>query len=176
MKKIMLLLLLITSIGYSQDCKFEKNEFDAFTKSKFIKTQDRNIVDAFAYGKNVSMQFVFNKNPYINIEFGFKGIKKFKVNPENNVSFLLTNDEVITFNIGIEMFPDIDPGLGMGPNTKYKFALQISKDDLIRIKKIGISKIRLENSEEAQDFDVINQKKIDKLNLVLDCFLNEIDK
>lgn len=176
MKKIILLLFFIPIIGFSQDCKFEKNEIDPFTKSKSIKMQNRCIVDAFSYGKSVCFQFIYNNNPSIYLDFSFKGIKKFKINPENNVSLLLKNQEIITINIGLEILPDINEGLGMGPNTEYKFPIKVTYEDLNKIRKIGILKIRLENSEEAQDFEVTSQSKVDKINKILDCFLNEISK
>ena len=174
MKKIALLLLFIPIIGFSQDCKFEKNEIDPFSKTKVVHSKMRAIVDVL--GRSVYFQFQFNKIPYINVEFSFGAYAKDAVLiPENKVLFLLNNDDVINFTVGENIQPKASPFMN---NYLYKFNIKFETSiaDVEKIKTIGIKSIRLETKEKEYDFNVSNKKDIAKMNTIIECFLNEVSK
>lgn len=173
MKKIVLLLLLIPIIGFSQDCKFEKNEIDDFYKNKIIKTQSRPIAFESLGGGGVDLQFLLDKTPFIIIRINCS-YKYMETKPENNILFLLNNGSVITYNIG-----EVIKGKMIGDgrimsSTVFETKFNTSIEELNTIKKIGIKKIRFEYSDGTREFDVTKQKFIDKINTIIDCFVKEV--
>lgn len=172
MKKIILLLLVVNNI-FAQECKFERNEIDAFSKQKVVETKPKAIVDVFSPTQSVLLQFLHDKENYITTTFDIVNYQTFIVRSEDNVLFLLNNDEVITFNTD-ETIGDHNQGVIV--TTRYKMKYKISLEEINKIRNIGIKKIRLENSKKTKDFDVSSKNKIEKLNNTVDCFLAEISK
>lgn len=173
MKKYLLLFLFVSLVGFSQDCKFEKNEIDPFSKTKVVNTKKRVIVDLIS--SSVVFQFLYNIEPFIKIEFTLSTSEETFVNTNNKVMFLLSNDEVLNFNINEEQTGKRKEYIGKYL-TEFNFTFPISTDKLNKIKLLGIKKIRFETKDKTYDFDVKNQKDIAKINSIIDCFLNEIDK
>lgn len=173
MKKIILLLLFVPFIGFAQDCKFEKNEIDPFSKTKVVNTKRRVIVDQL--GQSVVFQFLYNVEPSIKIIFSLGGSKEIIVTTNNKTMFLLNNDDVLSFDVNEEQLGIIKPGLSF-PFTELNFTFPISIDNLNKIKNIGIKKIRMEAKDKTYDFDVFSKKDVAKVNGIIDCFINEISK
>lgn len=171
MKKIALLVLLIPVIGFSQDCKFEKNEIDPFNKTKVVHSKKRVIVDVL--GRSVFFQFKYNLEPTIQIQFVFGGVKDIVVPYNNKIMFLFNDDEVLSFQINQEQIGKITPGMNF-KNTEFLFDLPIKISDLEKIKNIGIKSIRLVTSQKEYDFEVSNKKDIEKMNTIIGCFLKEL--
>lgn len=171
MKKIILLLLFIPLIGFCQECKFEKNEIDPFSKTKVINTKRRVIVDVL--GRTVVFQFLYNVEPSIKIEFSLGGAKEVIVTTNNKIMLLFNNDDVLSFDVNEEQIGKLTPNLSY-TSTELNFTNAISISDLKKIKDIGIKKIRLETKDKTYDFEVFNKKDVAKINLNIDCFLNEL--
>ena len=173
MKKIALLLLFIPFFGFSQDCKFEKNEIDPFNKTKVVHSKRRVIVDVL--GRSVYFQFKYNVEPTIQIQFVFGGAKDIVVTTNNKVMFLFNNNDVLSFEVNQEQIGKITPGINY-KNTEFFFDNPITIADLEKIKNIGIKSIRLETSQKEYDFEVSNKKDIEKMSTIIGCFLNEVSK
>lgn len=173
MKKIILLLCFVPFIGFAQDCKFDKNEIDPFSKTKVVNTKRRVIVDQL--GQSVVFQFLYNVEPSIKIIFSLGGSKEIIVTTNNKTMFLLNNDDVLSFDVNEEQLGIIKPGLSF-PFTELNFTFPISIDNLNKIKNIGIKKIRMEAKDKTYDFDVFSKKDVAKVNGIIDCFINEISK
>jgi hypothetical protein len=176
MKKIILILLLLPIFGFAQDCKFEKNEIDPFTKGKFVRTKSKPIVSIFSPTQNIRFQFEFNKSAFINVFVQFSNHKKFNINSGHKFQLLLNDQSVITMIINTDAEADRNPGLMLGPMTDFKFKVETTLDELTRVRDIGIIKIRLETTEDEKDFDVKNQKNKENIKEMLNCFLSEISK
>lgn len=173
MKKIIFLLLFVPFIGFAQECKFEKNEIDPFSKTKVVNTKRRVIVDVL--GRTVVFQFLYNVEPSIKINFSLGGSKEIIVNTNNKVMLLFNNDEVLSFDNDEEQIGEIKPNLSYMA-TELNFTFPISIDNLNKIKTIGVKKIRMETKDKTYDFDVFSKKDVAKINGIIDCFLNEISK
>ncbi|MFA9191157.1 hypothetical protein AAGV28_07210 [Flavobacterium sp. FZUC8N2.13] len=173
MKKIILLLLFVPFIGFSQDCKFEKNEIDPFYKTKVVNTKKRVIVDVL--GRTVVFQFLYNVEPSIKIEYTLGGSSDAVVIKGNKTMFLLNNNDVINFDVNEDQEGKIKEFLG-SYLKEFNFIFPLSTDDLNKIKTIGIKTIRLETKEKTYDFEVRSKKDVVKINSIIDCFLNEINK
>jgi hypothetical protein len=173
MKKIILLLMFIPVIGICQDCKFEKNEIDPFSKTKVINTRSRVIVNVL--GRTVVLQFLYNVEPSIKIEFSLGGAKEVIVTTNNKIMFLFNNADVLSFDVNEEQIGKITPNISY-TSTELNFTNKISINDLNKIKTIGIKTIRLETKDKTYDFEVISKKDAEKINVIIDCFLKEISK
>jgi hypothetical protein len=176
MKKIILLLLFVPFVGFCQNCKFEKNEIDAFYKTKIIRTQLRPITFGSLGGGGVDLQFLFNTNPFIIIKVNFSQLKLMETKPENNILFLLTDNSVITYNIGEIIKGKMSGDGGLMSSTSFEFEFKTTIEELNKVKNIGIKKIRFEYNDGSREFEVSKKKFIDKTNNTINCFLNEIMK
>jgi len=172
MKKIIIALLLCASFGYAQDCKFKEDKIDPFTKNRVLRTNERVLVDEFR--SSVIMGLFLNKDMYIKTTFSFSGNKAIAVNESCEVLFLLKNEEVIKYPIN-EFILGKTKGYGSPLlATDLTLNLNTSVENLIKIRDIGISKIRLQTTEGFVDYEVKSEKNINKIKNIIDCFINEI--
>jgi len=175
MKKVFFILFL-TNIAFAQNCKFLKNEIDAFSKEKVIETNSKSLTNEISQSLDVG--FFYEKSPFISMDFTFQRQTDFNVTSDKNVLFLLNNDEVISINIGNDIIPKRSSGLGVtyGGITSYKMKLPITIENLNLIKDIGINKIRLQTNEGFQEFEVKNKNKAQKIYDIIQCFIDEMKR
>lgn len=168
MKRIILLFVFITALGYSQECKFDINEVDAFTKLEKIKTAKQ--VVAVTTSTAIYFSFFRNENTYLDLTYHTSGIKSIVVG-RYNILRLMFSDETIVDLTPVNIFTgEFDAMNNTNIKPKYLINLEVIK----KIRIIGLKKIRFNTSKFYYDFDVTKQKWIVKLNDQIDCFLNEI--
>lgn len=167
MKKITLLLLLLSVWSYGQDCKFVINEIDAFTKEKKTITKRQLICDKLS--SSISLSFIKNKYTYLKFEYNTTGIKSIVVGTDNKLIFMLNDDSTI------ELFPlELVSGeFNSLNNTVVSVNYLITNDIISKIRNIGIKKIRFNSTKYYNDFDITREKLVTKLNNQIDCFTKE---
>ena len=173
MKKLLLIFCLFSLISYSQECKFERNSIDEFTKTKIVKTKSKPIVDIFSPTQVVRFQFLFESQSYLLVDITTARDIELTNSFKNSLYLLLDNEEVIKLEIADENnSKTINTMLGNMDAFKHTFSIKI--EDLEKLKSVTLKKIRIGNTEKSLDFEVNNAKKQENLKATVNCFLNEI--
>jgi len=165
-----MLLLLISSWVYGQDCKFEVNEIDAFSKNKKVKTKKQVVAVTSTTG--IYFTFMVNEITFLNLNYHASGINSIVVGPVNKLNLMLKDDNIIELSpleIESAKFDSLN-------NTDISVFYLISTEDINKIRTVGMKKIRFSTTEYYYDFDITKEKWVIKLNQNIDCFLNEIKK
>ena len=167
MRKIILLLLFFTVFSNAQECKFEINEVDDFTKLKKTKTIKQVI--AVTVSTSLSFSFFKNNDTYLEIFYHSSGIKSIVIGSRNVLSLMFQDGSIV------ELFPlEIVSGeFDVLNNTTVKSKYPIAMDIVSKIRKVGLKKVRFNSTKYYYDFDVIKEKWISKLNNQIECFLKE---
>lgn len=154
MKKVIIFFgLLITIFGYGQDCKYDKNEIDQFSKDTILETKFtrlgkmavQNYVDIFTRSTNKNKQIGF----YIHIA------PLFSVTTENKIVLLDDKGETYSLKINDYKISDsrYDTFLKMYFHT-MQIIFPLTSESIDFFKNKNIIKIRLETSKQNFDFDV----------------------
>ena len=116
--KILLSLSLASTLSFGQNCKYEKNETDKFTKKKVVITKSEKVF----YTLNTSGFYTVKQdgeNYYIEFDYlvqtSFSGTsnadKNISIKQNDQLMFLLENDEVVTLmssnTVQTEMKPNM---------------------------------------------------------------------
>lgn len=165
MKKT-LLFLFFSFISYAQDCKFEINKTDDFSKKKKIKTELAPITTHLV--STIYFSFFHHDDTYIDVKFVTGGAKSLIVN--NDLQLLLLNDEVLNLNAAAIYDSDLSNVAGFNNSVVFS-RYKISKEELIKIRNIGLKKIKINFTNSSYETEVKKQKWIDRLNNNIDCFL-----
>jgi hypothetical protein len=167
MIKATIIIFFISIFGYSQDCKYDKNEIDSFSKDTILETKLTrlgkmhllNYVDVFTRSKNKSQAIGF----YIHIAPIFsisKGDKFILLDDKGETYSFLINDYKISDS-------RYDSSLKMYFHTmQIIFPLFNESKDFFKNK--NIIKVRLETSKENFDFDV-KEKDLKKVIQFIKC-------
>ena len=172
MKKLFLLIVLVSVFGFSQkDCKFKINKIDDFTKEKYILTDNK--VASFDMQENqILFYFLSNKENYLGVKISFSGHHSIIINQNQSISLLFDNGNVIDLkNTNIEAGKLKGNG-GLLSSTDFDI-LFVLNEDLVNSLKTKIVKIRVNTTDGFKDFDV-KEKRYNKILETLNCFLLEI--
>jgi hypothetical protein len=168
MKKIVLLLLLVTGFAHGQECNFEINEVDAFTKLKKTKTIKQ--VVAVTTSSSISVSFFKNNNTYLEMYYHTSGIKSIVIGSRDVLSLMFQDDSIVEL-LPIEI---VSGEFDVLNNTNVKSKYPIAMEIVTKIRTVGLKKVRFNSTKYYYDFDVTKEKWISKLNNQIDCFLKEV--
>ncbi len=168
MKKIVLVLLLTVSFGYSQNCKYKKNEVDEFTGSKVIITKDKiftKIGMGFGTYAIISAKKI-NDTKYLAVSFSSNTI--FTLRKGSLVMFKTENDEIIELSFSESMVADYSSSqVGTTNITRWtaKMYFLLSDELVQKFNDIRIKKVRWYTTDGYVEKDVKkkNSKNISKL-------------
>jgi len=158
MKKIIIAWILVfTSFGYSQNCKYEKNEIDEFTKNKILETKFEWLTpnQGYAFKK-------INKSKNLKIKLNYNSV--FSIRKNDKIMFLTENNEPITLLFEETVISNI-----LNLNNFYIITLINISDKIVdRFKNESINKIRIYYSDGYLDYDV-KEKRAKKFKEILKC-------
>ncbi len=183
--------ILLSTITYSQDCKFKENSFDKSTNVSTLISDEIKVFGSLTDGGSFSLKKSEDKY-FIVLDYNVTkapnniSVSKFpiinKVGQGDKLIINLTNEQTITLNVSNDVIVKsiMVPNL----NNVYSYKLSnvhylISEDNLKSIEGSLISSISLEYRNEGDDnttytFDssAIKEKTAIKLNALINCILN----
>lgn len=143
MKKILLLIIILFPIcTYGQNCKYEENEIDEFTGVRTVKTYTGVLTPIKEAKKNQYMVFFccrrYDEDCFVQI--GLMTKSSLNIMKDQELFFKLQNDSIIKIkspetNLNSEF---VDEGY-FKINNQYP----ISREDLIRLRDVGVKKVRI---------------------------------
>lgn len=153
MKKITLLfIILITTCSFGQNCKFEKNEIDEFTKSKVVKVKGSIL---FKTSLVTGMYFQISKiNDQKFITFIFSSNNPFSVIKGDEIMLKTKDDKVIKMSYNESKVSESSniPTIGLMFSSKITIILN---DELIhQLKNSEIIKARFYTRDSYFEEDV----------------------
>jgi hypothetical protein len=187
--KILLSLTLASTLSFGQNCKYEKNEIDKFTKKKVVITKSEKVFATL----NTSGFYTVKQdgdNYYIEFDYlvqtSFSGTSRAATNiavkEKDQLMFLLENDEVVTLEssstVQTQMKPNMQSGLVNWelndvayPITKEQLTiLQSAKTKTLRIyRTIGYDAQNL-GQQEFMDVD-IKKASQDDIQKMIKCVI-----
>lgn len=152
----------------AQDCRFEKNEIDDFTKTKIVKTKLQTI--STTRSQLIKLSLVKNKKLYFKMLYHSGGMSSIVVSTNNPITLMLKNDDILEL-IPTEIYSSEITALN---GTEIVCNYYITKQELQKIRSLGLKKIRFNTSKSYYDFVVEKENLQSKFNSQVDCFLNEI--
>lgn len=154
MKKIILLFLICTNV-FSQNCKFEKNEVDEFTGSKIIKLKEKLLAKtSMTTGVSFQIQSI---NDQKFIEFTYTSSQVFSFDKNKSMIMLKTNDGEI-IEIPFEKNDISDVTYGSYFYSKQKVIL--TQDLIIKLENKPIVKFRLYTSNGFVEEEVKSKNSL----------------
>jgi hypothetical protein len=183
--------ILLSTVTYSQDCKFKENSFDKSTNISTLISDEIKVFGSLTDGGIFSLKKSDDKY-FIVLDYNVTkapnniSVSKFpiiyKVGQGDKLIINLTNEQKITLNVSNDVIVKsiMVPNL----NNVYSYKLSnihylISEDNLKSIEGSLISSISLEYRNEGDDnttytFDYteIKEKTAIKLNGLINCILN----
>ncbi len=183
--------ILLSTITYSQDCKFKENSFDKSTNVSTLISDEIKVFGSLTDGGSFSVKKSEDKY-FIVLDYNVTkasnniSISKFpvinKVGQGDKLIIKSTNDQTITLTASkdVVMKSNMVPNL----NNVYSYKLSnihylISEDNLKSIQGSLISSISLEyrtdgddNTIYTFDYSEIKEKTAIKLNGLINCILN----
>jgi hypothetical protein len=188
---ILLSLTLASTISFGQNCNYEKNEVDKFTKKKVVETKREKL-----FGTLNSSGFYTVKqegdNFYIEFDYlvqsSFSGASRVATNiavkEKDQLMFLLENDEVVTLESSSTVQSQMKPNLSSGlvnwelNDVKYPVTLeqlktlQSAKTTTLRIyRTIGFDAQNI-GQQESMDVDIKKASQDDMQNMI-HCVINQ---
>jgi hypothetical protein len=186
---ILLSLTLASTISFGQNCNYEKNEIDKFTKKKVVETKREKL-----FGTLNSSGFYTVKqegdNFYIEFDYlvqsSFSGASRVATNiavkEKDQLMFLLENDEVVTLESSSTVQSQMKPNLSSGlvnwelNDVKYPITLeqlktlQSAKTTTLRIyRTIGFDAQNI-GQQESMDVD-IKKASQDDMQQMIQCVI-----
>lgn len=161
MNKILLIAILFTIHLNAQECKYEINKIDDFSKTELLLTKSTKLVSGYDYNLSISIG-AENKNPFLTLFANYE--RSVVVGSVDPSFFILLNDgDIMEFTA-----TKVEGG------RIVDILYPISVENLKRIKNIGIKKVKLIASRFSEDYEI---KKVDKkLIQNIECILNDIEK
>ena len=183
--------ILLSTVTYSQDCKFKENSFDKSTNVSTLISDEIKVFGSLTDGGLFSLKKSEDKY-FIVLDYNVTkapnniSVSKFpvinKVGQGDKLIINLTNEQTITLNVTNDVIVKsiMVPNL----NNVYNYKLSnihylISEENLKSIEGSLISSISLEYRNEGDDnttytFDYteIKEKTAIKLNGLINCILN----
>lgn len=159
MKKLLWIVLIFTGFGYSQDCKYKKNEIDDFTKKKIIETKSEWLCENVAYS--------FKKNDdtkYLRVEIG--SFKVFAISDGAKLMFLTDKEDPIVLIFQKYEISRTTPGAIASQYVSE--IINISEDVLKRFQNEKITKVRIYTTDGYIDHD-IKEKRFKRFQETLKC-------
>lgn len=158
MKHLYFFVILITSsLLYSQECKYDKNEVDEFTKNKILETKFEWLGNNFGYNfKKI------NDSKFLRIEIHHS--KVFSIRDGSKLMFLTEKEEPITI-----LFPKYEISKVSSASNYYVVQyLNLSEELLSRFKNEKISKARIYTTDGYLEIDIKDKRSI-KFKELLKC-------
>lgn len=154
-----LLLILLTTLSYGQDCKYKRNEVDQFTKNKVLETKSEWLGENIAYTLKK-----IDDTKYLRIELGSYSV--FAINDGAKLMFLTDKDESIELIFPKYEISKTTPG---AVASQYVVeTINISGDVLKRLQTEKIIKVRFYTTEGYID-KPIKEKRASKFRDQLKC-------
>ena len=161
MKYLFLGALLLTLPAVAQDCKYEINKVDSFSKKEVLLTRSSKLVSGYDYNLSLSVG-AENKEPYLLLSANYK--HSAVVGSVDPSFFILLKDENI-----LEFTSTTVEGLGV-----LNIIYPISIENLKKIKEVGFNKIKFASVRFSEEYAI---KKVDKkLEQNIQCILDAISK
>lgn len=156
-KNICLILLLTSSLFYSQDCKYQRNEVDQFTKNKVVETKFEWLAEQTGYSllKVDSVKF---------LKLYVESFKVFSIKDGAKLMFLTDKEEPITI-----VFPKYDISK-RGTSSEFYISetITLSDEDFKRFQNEKITKVRYYTTEGYIEKN-IKEKRANKFRESLKC-------
>ncbi len=174
MKKIILFILLsVSNIAISQNCKYKTNEVDEFTKNTILETKG-GILTISGMGLGFSTAFSLkkiNNTRYLNFQVISPSI--FTLREDDEIMFKTDSENTINFKFPKTIIADYISGTRIGTSTTPsmwtgKILIPISDENYERLLAETISKLRVYTSDGYVDDD-IKGKRAKKLQKYLKC-------
>ena len=183
--------ILLSTVTYSQDCKFKENSFDKSTNISTLISDEIKVFGSLTDGGLFSLKKSEDKY-FIVLDYNVTkapnniSVSKFpvinKVGQGDKLIINLTNEQTITLNVTNDVIVKsiMVPNL----NNVYNYKLSnvhylISEENLKSIEGSLISSISLEYRKEGDDnttytfdYSEIKEKTAIKLNGLINCILN----
>jgi len=119
--KLLLLLTTLSLYNFAQNCKYEKNEIDKFTKKKVVITKREKLFSTFNTAgfctiKQEGYQYFIEFDYSVQTSFSgeSKVDKNIAIKEKDQFMFLLANDEVVTLNSSKTVKTEMKPNLTLG--------------------------------------------------------------
>jgi hypothetical protein len=187
--KILLSLTLASTLSFAQNCKYEKNEVDKFTKKKVVETKREKLfgtvnTSGFYTVKQEGDKF-FIEFDYL-VQTSFSGTSRAATNiavkEKDQLMFLLENDEVVTLESSSTVQSQMKPNMASGlvnwelNDVKYPVTLeqlktlQSAKTKTLRIyRTIGYD---AQNIGQQENMDVdIKKASQDDMQKMIQCVI-----
>lgn len=155
MRKITIVLLMAMAVGYSQNCKYEKNEVDEFTKNKILVVKGSEI---FKTSMFTGLYFQISKiNETKFITFSLTSGSVFVLEKGENKIMLKTKDEQI-INIGFDetLVSEIVTG-SIGIMCYCHQRVLLNDNLLYKLKNVEIIKVRIYTKDGYIEKEVKNK-------------------
>ncbi|MCC5918511.1 MAG: hypothetical protein JJU02_14410 [Cryomorphaceae bacterium] len=174
-KTVIPFLILIFSFNHltAQDCNFETDKTDKFSKTRVLYTEPIKINDKKIKLKNVykinkvEMQLRFeNDNYFVNLDFYFKrGVSL--ANSTSNLIILLTDGSTIELRCTKDI-PDFKTGFS---SMVYSYNFKLSQEDYNKLLSTDITDFRMTSAINPVEFSVSEKVKTSK---IFTCLKNNI--
>ncbi|WP_026914211.1 hypothetical protein [Christiangramia portivictoriae] len=163
MNRILLFILLIPSYLIAQDCKYETNEKDPYTKKAVKITKKQNLKSGLSSA--ILVQGITDGN-HIAFNFHIMNSGIFSYSKGDNIMFLDEKENVYTFEIQSE-------GIADGSNTSmgtYWTANILTRyiGEFSDLQNLVVKHARIETRDSFIEFD-IKKKRGDAIQNVLNC-------
>lgn len=107
---------------------------------------------------------------YLDVRYTVASTTPITIGFNNKLALYLSNDEIIELPLAEVIRAEANPTNNLTVNPKYK----ISTEQIEKISRIGIKKIRLNSSQYYFDFDVKRKGWLKQFSEDSDCFIKEI--
>ena len=183
--KILLSLTLASTFSFGQNCKYEKNEVDKFTKKKVIITKSEKVFSTLNtsgfYTVRQEGDKFFIEFDYL-VQTSFSGTSRvasnIAVKEKDQLMFLLENDEVVTLEssttVQTQMKPNMQSGLVNWELNDVVYS--ITKEQLTILQSANTKTLRIYRTigydaqnlgqQEFMDVDIKKASQGDIKNLI----------
>jgi len=170
MKKIIIALILVfTTFGFSQNCKYKINEVDEFTKNKILETKREAFTMSgigFGFSTNYSFKKI-NNTRYLKLYVSSPSI--FTLRQGEEIILKTESDNTISLKFLETIIPKSSYNSQLNNTTWYEDVLiPISDDNYQRLLTETILKLRIYTGDGYIDDD-IKEKRAKKFKENLKC-------
>jgi len=164
--KSILLFLFFPFLLYSQNCKYSKNQVDEFTGNVEKITKQVMIYNGLAGGLAIKLSKI---NNYIYLDMGYSRTDIFTIMKGDAIIFILKNKEKVELkSLKTEVSKPYTGQFGTIWSVEMSYG--ISEDDLNKIIKSPISKLRIYTNQTYIDKEVSENKAL-KIQEITKCII-----
>lgn len=171
---LLIIVLLISTNSYSQNCKYSCNERDEFTGNFIKETKNQEFFKKFSTAATISFKKVISGNDTLySIKFMYStvGIQSIVAGTKDMLMLKLSNDSII------QVFP-LELTLGRTSiassisTTSISVRYRIEKNDLVLLKEFDVVKCRFYTTDGYIENELKNQDYQQKARFNANCILN----